>query len=153
MVSSWNPKRRMRFNRFIHLFLLLLLWLLATKSTKYIGKKKQEISTEESASVRLILAMGLAFSVFSLLLLVEWTMWNLFFMIFCPHFRGKKAKGKVNWNAWKRWKGNAVSVFFLNVKILEMEGPFPYLGPTSLWRNQQNQRRTDIGMATSRYPI
>ena len=40
MVSSWNSKRRMRFNRFIHLFLLLLLWLLATKSTKYIGKKK-----------------------------------------------------------------------------------------------------------------
>lgn len=29
----------MRFNRFIYLFLLLL-WLLATKSTKYIGEKK-----------------------------------------------------------------------------------------------------------------
>lgn len=30
----------MRFNRFIYL-VLLLLWLLATKSTKYIGEKKK----------------------------------------------------------------------------------------------------------------
>lgn len=49
----------MRFNRFIYLFFLLLFWLLATRSTKYIdGKKKKEISTEESASIRLTLAKG-----------------------------------------------------------------------------------------------
>ena len=32
----------MRFNRFIYLFLTFLLWLLATKSTKYIRKKKNK---------------------------------------------------------------------------------------------------------------
>ena len=58
----------MRFNRFIYLFLTFLLWLLATKSTKYIGELKnkakqenqikQEISAEASASVRLILTTG-----------------------------------------------------------------------------------------------
>ena len=43
----------------------MLLWLLATKSTKYIGekkktnkKKKQEISTEENALVRRLLITG-----------------------------------------------------------------------------------------------
>ena len=35
----------MRFNRFIYLFLTFLLWLLATKSTKYIGKKKKTKTT------------------------------------------------------------------------------------------------------------
>ena len=53
----------MRFDRFIYLFLLLL-WLLATKSTKYIGEKKtQEISTEARASIRLILATGLSLEI------------------------------------------------------------------------------------------
>ena len=42
-------------NRFTNLFLFLS-WLLATKSTEYIGKKKQEISTEAKASARFILA-------------------------------------------------------------------------------------------------
>ena len=44
----------------------MLLWLLATKSTKYIGEKKkkpQEISTEARASIRLILATGLSLEI------------------------------------------------------------------------------------------
>ena len=53
---------------FTIILLVLLLWLLATKSTKYIGELKnktkqenqikQEISAEASASVRLILTTG-----------------------------------------------------------------------------------------------
>ena len=45
---------------------MLLFWLLATRSTKYIdGKKKKEISTEESASIRLTLAKGLSLEISS----------------------------------------------------------------------------------------
>lgn len=60
MTFSWNSKGRTRFNIFTYLFLLLLSWVLATNSTKYVGeKKRQEISTAVSASVHLILATGL----------------------------------------------------------------------------------------------
>ena len=55
------------FNRFIYLFSLLLLWLLATKSTKYIGekrkktkqnKKNRKFQPRREPQVRLILATG-----------------------------------------------------------------------------------------------